>query len=565
MRWLLAGASVWAVAACTSLPGPPIATPWLADGNGCHAWVAALDAAVARASVADAEAARLAGVPGLRVDRPLQALRERAGEGGDAWRAWLRHAAALDRQARVAEIGNLPAAAFPIVVLGDSADSGGAAGAAGTASPGAADRAADRAAALARTDGCREDLLRQLEAAPAPLRAEVLARAEVPERYSTGLRAAGLYPLLRWPFFAGVQRWQAAHEAEMVRWAAATPPLQRYVSAEEGAPSAPRAPSMPSAPVVPAASPAPVAPVAPEAPEAPSAAAIPRDALGMPQPAPQLARRLLAWHAPVFEIEERGAFDRFGVPTWSGRDAAAPRVDTAQPVVYTRLAHTRFEGRWRLQLVYTLWFPERPARSSLDLLAGTLDGVIVRLTLDDDGEPLLMDTIHACGCYHLFFPSAALQTRAGAPQSEEWLFAPGALPRPVGRDARLVVRLASGSHYVTGVAALPRRASAAEGGAGTREGQGARRYALRDENALRSLPLADAPAERRSLYGPDGLVAGSERGERFLFWPMGIASAGAMRQWGHHATAFVGRRHFDDVDLVEQRFVRAAAPSRPQP
>jgi hypothetical protein len=36
---------------------------------------------------------------------------------------------------------------------------------------------------------------------------------------------------------------------------------------------------------------------------------------------------------------------------------------------------------------------------------------------------------------------------------------------------------------------------------------------------------------------------------------MGIASAGAMRQWGHHATAFVGRRHFDDADLLEKRFV----------
>ena len=27
-----------------------------------------------------------------------------------------------------------------------------------------------------------------------------------------------------------------------------------------------------------------------------------------------------------------------------------------------------------------------------------------------------------------------------------------------------------------------------------------------------------------------------------------------MRQWGRHATAFVGRRHFDDADLLEKRF-----------
>ena len=69
------------------------------------------------------------------------------------------------------------------------------------------------------------------------------------------------------------------------------------------------------------------------------------------------------------------------------------------------------------------------------------------------------------------------------------------------------------------------------------------------------------PAERTrpggahaSAFGPQGLIAGTERLERFFFWPMGIASAGAMRQWGRHATAFVGRRHFDDADLLERRF-----------
>ena len=39
-----------------------------------------------------------------------------------------------------------------------------------------------------------------------------------------------------------------------------------------------------------------------------------------------------------------------------------------------------------------------------------------------------------------------------------------------------------------------------------------------------------------------------------LFWPMGITSAGQMRQWGRHATAFVGRRHFDDARLLDQYF-----------
>ena len=75
---------------------------------------------------------------------------------------------------------------------------------------------------------------------------------------------------------------------------------------------------------------------------------------------------------------------------------------------------------------------------------------------------------------------------------------------------------------------------------------------MADYDELRSLPRTGGA--RRSLFEPDGLVAGSERLERYLFWPMGIASPGAMRQWGHHATAFVGRRHFDDPDLLQSAF-----------
>ena len=52
----------------------------------------------------------------------------------------------------------------------------------------------------------------------------------------------------------------------------------------------------------------------------------------------------------------------------------------------------------------------------------------------------------------------------------------------------------------------------------------------------------------------DGIVPGSERGERWLFWPMGVPEPGAMRQWGRHATAFVGRRHFDDPGILERYF-----------
>jgi hypothetical protein len=201
-------------------------------------------------------------------------------------------------------------------------------------------------------------------------------------------------------------------------------------------------------------------------------------------------------------------------------------------------AYTRYRDQVLLQLVYTVWFPERPRRSAVDLLAGRLDGVVWRVTLAPDGEPVVYDSIHPCGCFHLFFPTPRARPRPAPDPLEEWAFVPQSLPR-VGDGERPVVTIASGTHSIERVSVV-------------RGGDSVVRYALRPYDELRSLPRAGG--EHASAFGPDGLIAGTERAERFLFWPMGIASSGAMRQWGRHATAFVGRRHFDDADLLERRF-----------
>jgi hypothetical protein len=433
------------------------ATQVTAPNDDCARWFAQLDAAVDAAGVRDAQDERIDGFAGFRVDRFGEATRNSVDAA-----AWLARAATLDQQGRDVEIANLPRAAFPL------------------------DDVADAGSARKRSDDCRSRRITQLQS-DATARQALLARATVPDRYSTPLRALGLYPLARLPFFAGVNAWQTQHEKDMARWAAAPPPLQRFEP--------------------------------------------PRDS-----------------DAPLFEIEMRGGalapFDRFGMPLWRG-DGSVPGVDTTQPIVFERNAQTLYGGQLLKQRVFTLWFPERPLAGRFDLLGGALDGVIVRLTYAPDGSPLMLDTIHACGCYHLFFPADTVRLRDGAPTNEEWAFVPAQLPR-LNPGQRLVVRIASATHYVSGVAADI-------GGSGTP-------YALRDEQVLRTLPWPGGGT--RSLYAANGLVRGSERGERFFFWPMGIASAGAMRQWGHHATAFVGRRHFDDPNLLDRRFV---LPDRPPP
>jgi hypothetical protein len=432
------------------------ATRVVEPADDCTRWFAQLDAAVDAAGVRDAQDERIDGLAGFRVDRFGEATRSSV----DA-NAWLARAATLDQQGRDVEIANLPRAAFPL------------------------DDAADADAARTRSDACRSRRIAQLQS-DADARQTLLARATVPDRYSTPLRAFGLYPLTRLPFFAGVNAWQTQHEKDVARWAASPPPLRRFVP--------------------------------------------PRGS-----------------DAPLFEIETRSGalapFDRFGMPAWRGD--GVPGVDTTRPIVFERDAQTLLGGQVLKQRVFTIWFAERPLAGRFDLLGGALDGVIVRLTYAPDGTPLMLDTIHACGCYHLFFPADAVRLREGAPTNEEWAFVPAPLPR-LNPGQQLVVRIASATHYVSGIAA-----DAADGGTP---------YTLRDEKTLRTLPWPGGGT--RSLYAADGLVRGSERGERFFFWPMGIASAGAMRQWGHHATAFVGRRHFDDPNLLDRRFV---LPDRPTP
>jgi hypothetical protein len=110
---------------------------------------------------------------------------------------------------------------------------------------------------------------------------------------------------------------------------------------------------------------------------------------------------------------------------------------------------------------------------------------------------------------------------------------------PDARQERVVVQLSDTDHAIKGlrVSQAPRESLSPP-----------TKLVLRDYNELRQLPLG---AGQQSLFASNGLIPASQRLERWVLWPMGVASAGAMRQWGRHATAFIGRRHFDDPWLLD--------------
>jgi hypothetical protein len=259
------------------------------------------------------------------------------------------------------------------------------------------------------------------------------------------------------------------------------------------------------------------------------------DPLGVPVLSTDERERLFATYAPVFDMETTGDYDRIGRLYWS--TSATPDVDFSHPTVYTKLSYSIDHGTVLLQLVYVAWVPERPSDGIFDLYGGKLDGIVWRVTLAPDGGPLLYDSIHPCGCFHMYFPTPRAEPIPAPAGQVEWAFIPATVPA-IAEGLRITISAQTRTHYLSNV--WPQR------------GQTGVEYSFADYDSLRTLPLPGGGT--RSIFGPDGLVPGTQRAERYFFWPMGISSAGAMRQWGTHATAFVGRSHFDDANLMAQRF-----------
>ena len=350
-----------------------------------------------------------------------------------------------------------------------------------------------------------------------PARRQRLIRQAVARHsYDSVLRVAGLYPLSAIPMRAGIAQ---LHADTMARFGVPLAQLPRQGELIRFSPDEAVKPL-----------------------DAAEIAAIldPDDnPLQLPAPSGAQLEQLFRTFAPVFEVDVVSDDDRIGSPGFEGAQVG---VDTTQPVVFTLTSHARLESEVLLQLNYVIWFPARPLSGPFDLLGGHVDGLAWRVTLGRDGRPLFYDAMHNCGCFYMAFPTDAFE-----PRSHHAFDEPVLAPQRMWRDPRRpVIRLAARTHYVERV--YPYSAPSSETAA---------TYELRSYDRLRSLPTGSG---HRSLFGTDGIVKGTERTERWLYWPMGVPEPGAMRQWGNHAIAFVGRRHFDDPDLIERNFRRTGTP-----
>jgi hypothetical protein len=474
-------------AGCAIIPAPTrSARVGGSDALGsCADFFADLDHRAAQAQVLDSGAFRVEGYPYLRVNRFLASFRKEVGDKA-AFAAWVDQMQALDQDSRKYEIANLPQATGSI--------------------PGSAN---DKNGLYGKVASCG-NLLKAADFKDSQPQAALRKRATVPDEYLSLPRVLGLYPLTSLFVSHGVSNWHAAAHKTF----STEPPVgwqtTRYVPEKSN--------------------------------ELPAARAIvvqaPHDALGIPAYSPDARQALFQVYAPAWEVQTEAEYDRIGAPVWTAQDELA--IDTRQPLTYTLLSFTRFGKEILTQLNYIIWFPARPKENALDLYGGLLDGLNYRVTLDKNGEPLLYETIHNCGCYYEAYPTRRLKVREKIDYAEPPLI----LKAPELTPSRefMTVTMESRTHYVQHLYPSARRSQPE-----------AQAYSLVDYGELRS--IHDTKGGRRSMFSPDSLAPGSERLERFILWPTGVVSPGAMRQWGRHAVAFVGERHFDDPFSMDKMFM----------
>ncbi len=260
-----------------------------------------------------------------------------------------------------------------------------------------------------------------------------------------------------------------------------------------------------------------------------------QNALGVPRPSAGDRQTLLTMLAPVIYQDVAADYDEIGEVVWQDHKVS---INPAKPTVYYYFSLARLKRVPVLQLNYVFWYSARDGQKSPWIERGPVDGITVRVSLDHDGHPFMVDIMNNCGCYHLFVPHhKKIGKMIPTPDGID-AFVPRRLPESYPRK-RLKLRIISGWHQV---AHMDDEMNAAR----------SLPYRLAAYEQLEMLPHDDQSFE--SIFNSAGIGKGSGRIEPLIFFPMGIVDIGSMRQRGHHATKLVGREHFDDPDLFDRNF-----------
>ena len=469
-----------------------INTGVLQRDNQAQVFYLELEKVIQKYKVADAGSFPVDGFAYLRTNRFLAGIKDYP-ELVQNGNYWVRQLLNLGMSARRKEIGNLPGAAVQefSTTMGESLDR-----------KTIVRKAETYAHQLFASDQNHPEFLKMLPQA-----------VRVPDEYSTLARWIGFYPLAGIAVTAGTalaysrhEKWHQTEPAKLEVLGALTQyrPQLETGSADPGFIKQLYDPSN-------------------------------LDVFGLPRVTSQDVRKLAFSFAPIIRQDVAETYDRIGRIIWQNNQV---RVDITQPSVYYYTSHSFLAGHPVLQVNYAFWYSKRAGKNAPLIERGPLDGVTYRVTLDPAGDAVMVDIMNSCGCYFFFVPKkeavARVVTKPGeiAPLIPTWM--PSEFPQK-----RLLLRINSGWHQVQHVSTDDFF-------------RDAQSYALIPYEELEALPREDGQPE--SVFTPAGIMKDSWRFEPYIFFSMGIADIGYMRQRGRHAIKLVGRGHFTDPHLFDDSF-----------
>ncbi len=479
------------VIGCVSLSPQRIPISFERPGQ-CQKFFDRLDEKVEAAGVKDAASLSIPGFPYLRTNRFLSALKKDLKNEAER-QEWVRWMQVLDLEARKKEISNLPE---KIIYLFTSNE----------------ERKPDRKGLFDRVEACSSELLNH-DQNRSNFYQTLNPLVIVPDEYSCFMRTMGLYPLIALPVALITD-----HSREKIR--------RRFDTGLDDLPLDGRLMAFVHEQEV----------LLHEKEIEGMIKEAKRNLLGVPLLNGDKEKKLVGSFAPIFIQDVAASYDRLGKVIWKGNRL---EIDPEKPTVYYCLSHAFLNGEPILQINYVIWYSERAGERSPSIEKGHLDGMTVRISLDPQGRPFMVDVANDCGCYHFFAPEKERVDQVLSKAFQFDPFVPQWFPTiPSGK--RLGVRINSGWHQVQRL--LP---------AGNISDPFP--YELVPYDVLEALPHEDGQTE--SIFDARGIVKGSERVERFILFSMGIPSIGSMRQRGHHAIELIGRAHFDDPYLFEKSFI----------
>jgi hypothetical protein len=450
-----------------------------------------LDAAVAAGGVRDASSFPVSGFPYLRTTRFLTAIEDRITIDSEI-EFWLAEMNRLGIEARRKEINNLPQSSLHALA-------------------GRIRSLPNRTAMISEMLGSASQLEAYDRSQPGFIE-KVRRSVRVPDEYSTPMRIFGLYAIVAVP--VTVAAWNANQKFR--KWYQT--PLEDLLVEGQLIVSVPETGSGYT-----------------DKDLSQIFSSSRRNSLGLPDLNGQDIYALVHKYAPVVTQDVVADYDRFGEVEWQNNRVI---INPLRATVYYYLTYSFVDQSPVLQINYAFWYSERSGKKSPAYEKGPLDGITVRVSLDQAGQPVMVDVMNSCGCYHFYSPRKG-RVEIKKPTSQAlYPFVATWLPERYPA-LPLTLRVNSGWHQIEHLYAVTSPAESES-------------YRLLPYEILESLPHADGQTE--SVFDSDGIMKNSRRIEPYILFSMGIPRIGYMRQRGHHAIHIVGRAHFTDPEIFDRYF-----------